>query len=197
MISAETPSLPPPLFDIFCEQHRQKIILGITLFVVLLVFTGGFLLWQRSERLAANGLLSSATDVAGWQAVVSRYPHSGAAADALLLIAGAQATNHQCDDANKTYAQFLKTFSHHPLAVSAYLGMAMNEDSMGHPEKALAAFQQAVAMYPRSYAAPEALMLQARLLARLGKKEEAKRLLQMIATQYPDSLVSTIVLKQK
>jgi hypothetical protein len=34
-------------------------------------------------------------------------------------------------------------------------------------------------------------------MARLGKKEEAKRLLQMIATQYPDSLVNTIVLKQR
>ena len=115
----------------------------------------------------------------------------------MLLIAGAQAQEHHPEESSKTYAQFLKRFSHYPLAISARLGIAMNDDAMGHPEQAIQELQQAVAAYPKSYGAPEALLLQARIMARLGKKEEAKRLLQMIMTQYPDSLVSTIVLKQE
>jgi TolA-binding protein len=195
-MSSEASPLSPPLFEIFWEQHRQKII-GVTLLAVFLILVlGGFLFWKRSERLAADNLLSSASDMGGWQRVVDRYPHSGAAANALLLIAGAQAQEHHLEESQKTYLQFLKHFPHYPLAISARLGMGMNEDVMGHLERAVQEFQQAVTAYPTAYAAPEALLLEARIVARLGKKEEAKRLLQMITTQYADSLVSTVVLKQ-
>lgn len=193
----DTTPLSPPLVEIFWENHRQKIIAATVLTAVLIILLGSFLFWKRSKRLAADGLLSSATGVGGWQLVVNHYPHSGAAANALLLIGGAQAQNHQIEASNKTYTQFLKYFPHYPLAISARLGIAMNEDSMGHPEQAVQELQQAVAVYPKSYGAPQALLLQARILSRLGKKEEAKRVLQMIENQYPDSLVSTIVLKQE
>ncbi|MFZ4116430.1 MAG: tetratricopeptide repeat protein [Chthoniobacterales bacterium] len=195
-MSSETPLLSPPLFEIFWEQHRQKII-GATFIAVFLVFVlAGLLFWKRSERLAADHLLSSAHGMEEWQRVVDRYPHSGAAANALLLIAGAQAQEHHLEESQKTYVHFLKRFSHYPLAISARLGMGMNEDVMGHADRAAQEFQQAVTAYPTAYAAPEALLLEARIMARLGKKEEVKRVLQLIATQYPDSLVSTMVLKQ-
>jgi TolA-binding protein len=194
---AETSSItPPPLFMLW-EQHRSKIMITLLVAMGLFFIVGVLFFWKRSERLAAESLLSSVSGVEGWQKVVHRYPHSGAAANALLLLAGAQAHNHHFEESSKTYDQFLKSFSHNPLAISAYLGKVMNEDAMGHADRAIQDLQKAVGTYPKSYAAPEALLLEARIMARLGKKEEAKRLLQMITAQYPDSLVNTIVLKQR
>ncbi len=192
----ETPLISPPPLVMLWGQHRQKVVTSLLLVMSLIFIIGVLFFWKQSERLSSERLLSAASGLEGWQKVIRRYPHSGAAANALLLLAGAQANDHNFEESNKTYIHFLKSFSHYPLAVSAYLGKAMNEDAMGHSDQAMRELQQAVAAYPKSYAAPEALLLEARIMARLGKKEEAKRLLQMIANQYSDSLVSTVVLKQ-
>jgi len=158
---------------------------------------GGILFWKRLERLDAESLLSHASSVEQWRVLVDRYPRSQASANALLLIAGAQSQKQHWEESCKTYREFLKYFPYHPLAISSYIGIAMNKDAAGNSQEALSALQQAVARYPKAYGAPEALLFEAKIMTRLGKKAEAKKLLQTIMTQYPDSLVSTLVLKQR
>lgn len=191
------PSLPsPPLFDLFWEEHRKKIFptLGIVFFLVLL--TGSLLFLRRSHRIAAESLLSQSTDIAGWQKVITTYPHSGAAANATLLIAAAQRQSHDIAASNNSYTQFLAKFPHHPLAISAMIGKALNDDLAGHPDQALDELQQASIAYSKSYGAPFALWMRARILARIGKSEDAKKTIQMISTQYPDSFVNSMLLRQ-
>lgn len=197
MLSNDTLPLTPAPFEIFWEKYRQKIAVGIIACFVLLLFVGAILLWRRSERLAADALFANAHNKVEWEALVQRYPHSGAAANALLLIAEAQAQEHQWEASNATYAQFLKKFPHSPIAISAFLGNAMNQDAAGHPDEAINLFQQGASTYPHSYGAPIALMMKARLLARLGRKSEATSTLQLISSQYPESLVATVILKQE
>ena len=194
----DTPVTPSPAsIEIFWENHRQKIMTVMIAALIFFLVAMGGLLWRHSERIAATNLFANAKDKAGWQAVIHRYPHSGAAANALLLLADAERKEHNIEASNATYAQFSKKFPHYPLAISALLGRAMNDDSLGHPEQALNEFQQAATAYPQSYGAPVALFLKARLLARLGKTNEAKRVIQILSNQYPNSLVTSVMLKQE
>lgn len=187
--------IPSPLFEIFWEQHRQKIMLVIVALMVVVLLVAGVLLLNRSHRLAADELLATATDAAGWQKVVDRYPRSGAAANALLLLAAGARDEHHLDQSNALYSRFLEKFSQHPLAISSLLGRAMNDDDV-NPQVAIDQFQQAALAYPKSYGTPFALMSEARILTRLGKTEEAKRVLGMISSQYPDSLVVTVMMRR-
>jgi len=194
----DSPALPSPAsLEIFWENHRQKVIAGITALLLLLIMTMGVLLWKHSERIAATSLFASAKNKTEWQTLIHRYPHSGAAANALLLLAEAERKENNIEASNATYTQFLKQFPHYSLAISALLGRAMNDDSLGHSEQALNTFQQAATTYPQSYGAPVALFLKARLLARLGKPAEAKRVIQILSNQYPHSLVTSVMLRQE
>ena len=180
-MSTETPTISPPLFDLFWEEYRQKILLAIVGFLFLLIATGGILLLRHSRRLASESLLAQSADIASWQKVIASYPGSGAAADATLLIAAAQRQAHNLEQANATYAQFLEKFPHHPLAISAVIGRALNDDMAGHSDQALDELQQASVAYPKSYGAPFALWMRARILARMGKMEDSKKTIQMIS----------------
>lgn len=186
----------PPLFDLFWEEHRQKIFLALAALLFLMLAVGGILLLRRSHRIAAENLLSQSTDIEGWQKVVDSYPHSKAAANAMLLIAAAQRQAQDREHSNATYTQFLTKFPHHPLAISAMIGKALNDDVAGHADQALDELQQASVAYPKSYGAPFALWIRARILARMGKMEDSKKTIQMIATQYPDSFVNNMLLRQ-
>lgn len=186
----------PPIFELFWEEHRQTVMVAVAAVVALLFAVGGILLWQHSSTLAADALFFGATDKSGWENVVARYPRSGAAANALLLIAAAQRTEKNVAASDTTYTQFLEQFPKNSLAITALLGKAMNADLAGNAQAATDTFQQAASAYPQSYGAPFALMMEARILIRLGKKEEAKRVLQMLSSQFPDSLVNTVLLHQ-
>lgn len=187
----------PPLFDLFWEEHRQKVLLALGIFLFLLIATGGILLLRHSRRLASESQLAQSTTIEGWQKVISSYPGSGAAADATLLIAAAQRQAQDVPASNNTYAQFLVKFPHHPLAISAMIGRALNDDLAGHPDQSLDELQQASVAYPQSYGAPFALWMRARLLTRMGKMEDSKKTLQMISSQYPDSFVNNMLLRQR
>lgn len=193
MTPIDIPLPTPPLAEIFWEQHRQKIIIGALAFIIIFLFIIGLFFWQHSQREAARALFMKATNMAGWQKVVDTYPRSRAAANALLLIAGAQRNQHHLDQSNATYARFLEKFSQTPLAVSALLGRAMNADDEAKSQVAIKEFQQAASAYSKSYGAPFALMSEARILGREGKPEELKRILTLISSQYPDSLVVTMM----
>ncbi len=196
-MTMESPLASPPLFDLFWEEHRQKVLLALGVVLFLLLAIGGLLLLRRSHRLASEELLSKSTTIEDWQKVITSYPSSGAAADAMLLKAAAQRQAHDLPASNNTYAQFLEKFPHHPLAVSAMIGRALNDDLIGHSDQALNELQQASVAYPQSYGAPFALWMRARLLTRLGKMEDSKKTLQMISTQYPDSFVNNMLLHQR
>ena len=68
------------------------------------------------------------------------------------------------------------------------IGRASNARIAGQSEQVLNDYQQAAVAYPQSYGAPFALFSAARLLAREGRTEDVKRILQSLTTTYPGSL---------
>lgn len=167
---AENKTVALPVFELFWEEHHQKLLVAALASVLLLLLTAGVFFWNHAQTMAAEALFFGATDKSSWEKVVARYPRSLVAGNALLLIAQAAAQEQQYEAAKETYQRFLEHFPHHPLAINALLGKAMNDDAMGNFQAAIDEFQQAATAYASSYGAPLALMMEARLLIRLGKK---------------------------
>jgi tetratricopeptide (TPR) repeat protein len=179
---------PPSSLELLWLNHRGALLGGIAGLVVLCLIILGTLAVNRSTRLASENLLSGATNEAGWNEVISKYPGTPAAADAMLLLASSLRDAGKIDESDALYSRFAETFRSSPLAVSGLLGRASNARVAGKLGDALNAYQQAAAAYPQSYGAPFALFSQARILAQQGKMEDARRVIQSLGTQYPLSL---------
>jgi TolA-binding protein len=136
--------------------------------------------------LVALGVLASNRN-----AVISRYPRTPAAADAMLLLAASLRNDGKLEDSDALYSRFAETFPQNQLAVSALLGRASTARVAGKPEAAFSAYQQAANAYPGSYGAPFALFCQARMLTQDGRGDEAKRILEVLGTQYAASVSAT------
>jgi TolA-binding protein len=106
----------------------------------------------------------------------------------MLLTAAALRDQGKFDESDALYSRFTETFPRNPIAVSGILGRASNARVSGHADAAVSSYQQAAAAFPQSYGAPFALLSEARLLAQLGKTDEAKRVIQALASQYSGSV---------
>jgi len=179
---------PPSSVELLWINHRGAVVGTVAAAVALVLVVLGVLVSSRASRLASENLLSSAQDEAGLREVITAYPRSDAAADAMLLLAASVRDSGKMEESDALYSRFSESFPRHPLAVSGALGRAANARIAGKTDLALSAYQQAAAAYPQSYGAPFALFSQARLLAQQGKGEEAKRVLQTLGSSYPNSI---------
>ena len=179
---------PPSSLELLWLNHRGTLLGGVTGLAVLILIVLGTLAVNRSSRLASENLLSTATNESGWNEVISKYPRTPAAADAMLLLASSLRDAGKINESDALYSRFAETYPSSPLAVSGLLGRASNARVAGKSGDALNAYQQAAAAYPQSYGAPYALFSQARILAQQGKMEDARRVIQSLGSQYPLSL---------
>ena len=179
---------PPSSVELLWINHRGAVVGTVAAAVALVLVVLGVLVSSRASRLASENLLSSAQDEAGLRAVITAYPRSDAAADAMLLLAASLRESGKMEESDDLYSRFSESFSRHPMADSGALGRAANARVAGKTDLALSAYQQAAAAYPQSYGAPFALFSQARLLAQQGKGEEAKRVIQTLGSSYPSSI---------
>jgi len=179
---------PPSALELLWVNHRGSVIGVIAGMGILGLVILGVIASNRATVLASESLLAAATNDAGWNEVISRYPKTPAAADAMLLLAASLRDAGKLEESNNLYSRFAETFPQSPLAVSGQLGRASNARLAGNLDQALAAYQQASAAYPQSYGAPFALFSSIRLLAQQGKMDDAKRLLQSLGSQYAASV---------
>lgn len=171
-------------------NHRGAVLGGFGAVVVILLVSLGFITSNRANAIASETLLDQSTNDTGLNEVISKYPKSTAAADAMLLLAASLRDAGKIDESDAMYSRFTETYPQSPLAVSGLIGRASNARVAGKVDAALNAYQQASTGFPQSYGAPFALLAQARLLAQQGKVDEAKRLLQALGTQYPYSVAA-------
>ena len=169
-------------------DHRGLIVGGVIGLTTLLLIVLGVLAGNRSSRIASETLLSEATNDAAWNEVISKYPRTPAAGDAMLLLAASLRDTGKIEESNALYSRFAESFPSSSLAVAGLLGRASNARVSGNPGEALNSYQQATAAFPQSYGAPFALLSQARLLAQQGKMEDARRSIQSLGSQYPISV---------
>jgi tetratricopeptide (TPR) repeat protein len=179
---------PPSTLELLWINHRGALLGGIIGLTILTLIALGVLAVNRSARIASENLLSGATNDAAWNEVISKYPRTPAAADAMLLLAASLRDAGKIEESDSLYSRFTETYPSSPLAVSGLIGRASNARVAGKPGDALNSYQQAAAAYPQSYGAPFAIFSQARLLAQQGRMEDARRVIQSLGTQYPNSV---------
>jgi hypothetical protein len=179
---------PPSTLELLWINHRGALLGGIIGLTILTLIALGVLAVNRSARIASESLLSGATNDAAWNEVISKYPRTPAAADAMLLLAASLRDAGKIEESDSLYSRFTETYPASPLAVSGLIGRASNARVAGKPGDALNSYQQAAAAYPQSYGAPFSIFSQARLLAQQGRMEDARRVIQSLGTQYPNSV---------
>ena len=195
-MSFETSIQPPSAWEFFLAKYQQQLL--VTLGVLLLLLLGGITIFflEHHRNSMATQLLAVAEDPKGWQEVIDHYPHSMAAADAMLLLAQSERDSGDIEAANRTYALFLDRFPKNVLAINAIIGRAVNDDLKGDAVASANTYGRAAGSYPSSYAASLALMSQARLLARLGKLSEMQQVVRNLTKNYSDSIAASVMQQQ-
>lgn len=178
---------PPSALELLWINHRATLLGGIAAVLVLAAIGGSILISNHTSKLASETLLSNAKNDAGLEEVIAKYPNSPAAADAMLLLAASLRDEGKLKESDELYSRFTENFPNSTLGVSGLLGRAANARVSNHMDAALNSYQQAAAAYPQSYGAPFSLFSEIQLLAQSGKSDEAKKVLQALASQYPGS----------
>ena len=171
--------------DFFWEAHWKKIVAALVAVVIAILAAGMWAYLRASKSAAAASLYASAASVGQWRAVAEQYPGSVAAGNAQLRIAAAMRDEGKADEAVSVLDQFTSAQPDHPLAGAAWLMVGEIRQSKGDSVAALAAYREASGRYRDSYAAPLALLAEARLLAAEGKSGESRAVLESVGPSYP------------
>lgn len=181
---------------VFWVNHQREILIVLGLIVAGLLAYGGYWVYSDRRDASAATLLAKSRDATAYQQVISRYENTNAGATAYLLLADAQRKEGKYAEANTTLQKFLDKQGKHELAASARLAMAANLQSLGKSDEALAQYHRVVADYPKTYAAPLALISQVNILKVKGQTEAARRACEAIMSQYRDSIWANEAMQQ-
>ena len=173
--------------EIFWEKNRSAILFGGAIILAIALAVAIWLISRQSARRAAEELFAGARDPGAWREVIARYPQSAPAANAYLLLANSLRAEGKLEESSSLYQKFLSVFSSRPLAGGARLGVAENLAVEGKPDEALAALRDLQARDSGSFVAPFAALLEGRALIRMGKMEEARKVLANAVSTYPQS----------
>ena len=197
MPTASTISRDPALeAHVFWFAHRREILIGLGVVVFALLVYGGYWVYSDRRDTAAAALLATAHDATGYQQVIARYENTGAGATAYLLLSDAQRKAGKYADSNATLQKFLEKHPKHELAPIARKTIAVNLESLGRTDEALAAYQRVAADYPKSYEAPAALIAQVNIYKIKGQNDAARRACETILSQYRGSIWASEAIQQ-
>ena len=180
----------------FWDQYKLPIIAVVAVLVLGGLGFAGFQLYSQKQAANAAALLARAKSPSEFENVIERYPGSGAAASAYLLLASQERAKKDYSAANVTLRKFIDQFPKHELITSAWMGVAANLESLGKGDEALSTYQRLVTEYPQSFNAPLALLSQVPLLKAKGRPDEARRVCETILSQYRDSILLSEALRE-
>ena len=173
--------------EVFWERYKKEVMAVLILALLSVAVFGGYKLYSDRRENSAAAALAGAKSQADFQKVIADYSSTAAGASAYLLLADAQRNEKKFAEANTTLQTFLDKFPNHELSGTARLAMAGNLEALGKNEEALTAYQRLVAADPRGFTAPIALYSQIHLFKQKKQIEEARRVCEMIMTQYRES----------
>ena len=170
----------------FLEDNIRKL---VWLFIITVVAIIAFGVIKHQNTLKANEAaeaFTGAKTVEDCDLVISRYPGSNAAANALLLKADLLWDQNKKSSAVEALKEFTTKDASNPLAVFALLGLGSKLDAMGETKEAKAIFERITNEFASSEAAPLAQVRLGDLLWAQGKAEEAKKAYEELAVKFPD-----------
>ena len=178
--------LPATGVEKFLEDNARKL---VWLFIIVVVAIIGFAWVKHQNKLTAEEAaeaFTSAKTVEDCDLVMSRYPGSNAAANALLLKADLLWDQNKKTTAIEALKEFTTKNASHPLAVFALLGLGTKLDAMGESKEAQSVFERILNEFSSSEAAPLAQVRLGDLLWAQGKADEARKTYEDLAVKFPD-----------
>jgi len=170
----------------FLEDNIRKL---VWLFIIVVVAIIAFGVIKHQNTLKANEAaeaFTGAKTVEDCDLVISRYPGSNAAANALLLKADLLWDQNKKSSAVEALKEFTTKDASNPLAVFALLGLGSKLDAMGENKEAQAIFERITNEFASSEAAPLAQVRLGDLLWAQGKADDAKKAYEELAVKFPD-----------
>ena len=170
----------------FIEDNSRKL---VWLFIIVVVALCAFAFIHRQNALKADEAaeaFTGAKTVEDCDLVISRYPGTNAAANALLLKAHLLWDQNKKSSAVEVLKEFTTKDASHPLAVFALLGLGSKLDAMGESKEAQAVFERILNEFPSSEAAPLAQVRLGDLLWAQSKTDDAKKAYEDLAVKFPD-----------
>jgi TolA-binding protein len=178
--------------DLFWQAHWRKFLWGLAGLVLLILAAGFWKFREAQVRHASEALYSAAADEAGWREVVEKFPGTVPAGNARLQLASALRAGGDTGAAAAELDRLISTQPDYPLAGTACLMLGELRQLQGEPEAALEAYRRASSLYRTSYAAPLALLAEAKLLESRGSAGEARAVLQSIGSLHPGTPAAMI-----
>ena len=178
--------LPATGLEKFIDDNSRKL---VWLFIIVVVALCAFALIHHQNTLKgyeAAEAFTGAKTVEDCDLVISRYPGTAAAANALLLKADLLWEQNKKSSAVDALKEFTTKDASNPLAVFALLGLGTKLDAMGESKEAQAVFERITTEFASSEAAPLAQVRLGDLLWAQGKSDEAKKAYEELAVKYPD-----------
>jgi predicted negative regulator of RcsB-dependent stress response len=185
LLPAVDPALELSNSDIFWEAHWKKVAGALVGLVVLILAVGAWKFWQARVTDAAQALYSEAGSAEGWRRVIEEFPGSVPAGNARLLLASSLRADGDLAGAVAELKAFTATQPEHPMAGAAWLTLGEIRQIEAENESALEAYRTSSARYAGSYAAPLALLAEARLLETLGRSGEARAVFESVSALHP------------
>ncbi len=184
----------------FVKAHRTAIVAGAIAVVVILGAAGAYSwYWIHQGQLARAALADAEqalrvetpgtpanTDEAMKRlaAVAKDYRGTESAEEALIRLANLQYDAGKTDEAQRTYADYLKTYSRGRFVLMAAIGQAYVDESKGDYQAGAEALSQALDNAKNSPLAGEAYSELARLYEEMKKPQDAMRVYNQIVEQY-------------
>lgn len=185
-LDSTSQELPATGMEKFIEDNSRKL---VWLFIITVVALCAFAIMQHQNTLKANEAaeaFTGAKTVEDCDLVISRYPGTHAAANALLLKADLLWDQNKKSSAVEALKEFTTKDASNPLAVFALLGLGSKLDAMGESKEAQAVFERITNEFASSEAAPLAQVRLGDLLWAQGKADEAKKAYEDLAVKFPD-----------
>jgi tetratricopeptide (TPR) repeat protein len=179
----------PQEFDLlaFWIQHRRLIIRIVVLAFIGVAVWGTFEFFRFRKRIASEQALATAKSADDFRRVTTDWAGTAAGGTAWLRLADELRKAGKPAESAQALRSFLEKYPLHPLRTAASHELAASLETAGKLDEALSDYQRLAAAGGKGAFAPLALLGQARVLLEQGKREEARKALETLEQQYPNS----------
>lgn len=182
--------------QVFWERYKNVVLAVLVLALLTVAAWGGYRLYSERRAETAAGVLATAKTAADFQKVIAQYQATPAGQSAYLFLAEEQRKEKKFSEANTTLQSFIDKHPNHQLKGTARMAMAANLESLGKRDEALTAYQRLAADDPQGFTAPIALLAQVHIFKEKNQIADARRVCEVIMTQYRESLVANEATRQ-
>lgn len=185
-LAAQTIEISTPM-EQFLEAHFKKLVLLFALIALAAVAYGVVSYTSRANATAAGEAFAAAKTVEDCDLVISQYPGTLAAGNALLLKAELFWTQNKKDSSVAALREFTTKNADHPLVPQALLGLGTKLESMKEAGEARPVFERITSEFANSDVAALAQIRLGDLLWAEGKEAEAKAAYEAVPAKFANA----------